>query len=60
VLKLLAVESLTADEISERLGETILNIRPRVSELHALGQIADTDNRRENAGGHFTIVWRAT
>ena len=41
------------------LGESVLAIRPRFSELRALGQITDTGARRINDSGRSAIVWRA-
>lgn len=57
---LLKREHLTADEAAERLGETVLSIRPRVSELKRLGMVVATQARRFNASGHSATVWRAT
>ena len=51
---------LTADEIAADLGESVLSIRPRVSELHRLGMIEKTKVRRRNASGMSASVWRAT
>ena len=49
----------TADEIAERLGYSILSIRPRFSELHKAGRIVDTGERHSNASGRSAKVWRA-
>lgn len=49
---------LTADEVAARLGESVLSIRPRISELAKMGKIADSGERRENDSGHRAIVWR--
>jgi predicted ArsR family transcriptional regulator len=51
---------LTADEIAERLGKSVLTIRPRVTELGAAGAITDTGARRVNASGATATVWRLT
>lgn len=48
---------MTADEIAERLGRSPLSIRPRVSELRALGRIVATGERRRNASGMSAAVW---
>lgn len=48
----------TADECADRLGETVLSIRPRFSELRATGLILDTGDRRINDSGRSAIVWR--
>ena len=49
---------LTADECAERLGESILAIRPRVSELHKAHSIEKTDKRRVNKTGSSCRVFR--
>jgi predicted ArsR family transcriptional regulator len=49
----------TADECAEYLGESILSIRPRFSELRASGLIADSGLRRPNSSGRSATVWRA-
>jgi predicted ArsR family transcriptional regulator len=48
----------TADEIATELGESVLSVRPRVSELRALGEIEETGERRVNESGRRAIVWR--
>lgn len=51
--------AMTADECALRyLGYSILTVRPRFSELKALGQIEDSGQRRKNASGHKAIVWK--
>lgn len=49
----------TADEIAAALGESILAIRPRCSELKAKGVIYATGTRRKNASGMSAAVWVA-
>lgn len=49
----------TADEVAEHLGQSILSIRPRFSELRKLNLIQDTGERRKNVSGHRAIVWKA-
>lgn len=49
----------TADLIAERLNETPLAVRPRVSELRKLGLIEPTGRRVKNASGATAHVWRA-
>jgi hypothetical protein len=49
---------LTADECAAYLDESILSIRPRFSELVAMGKIVSTGKRRANDSGHSAIVWR--
>lgn len=49
---------LTADEVASLLGEDILAIRPRLSELVAMGLIKDSGRRRLNAKGNTQIVFQ--
>lgn len=50
----------TTDETAQRLGRSILSIRPRFSELLANGLIKKTGLRRTNESGMSATVWRAT
>jgi len=50
---------MTTDECADVLRESVLTIRPRFSELRALGLIEDTGDRRQNDSGRNAIVWRA-
>lgn len=54
----IAKEALTADEVAERLGKSVLSIRPRISELSAQNLIEETGERRFNDSGHKAAVWR--
>ena len=49
---------LTADEVADRIGKSVLAIRPRVAELAAAGAILDTQTRRKNASGRSATVWK--
>lgn len=49
----------TADQIADRLGESILSVRPRVAELHRGGKIVKTTVRGKNASGMTATAWRA-
>lgn len=60
VRTVLACEPLTADEVADILGESVLSIRPRCSELRRLGVIFDSMARRRNRSGKFAIVWMLT
>lgn len=51
-------QGLTADEVAGHLHLSVLSIRPRVSELRALGNIADSQARRKNESGSPATVWR--
>jgi len=48
----------TADEVAEALGETVLAIRPRISELRVNGWIVN-DGRGVNRSGKAAHLWRA-
>lgn len=53
----------TADEVAAALGESVLAVRPRISELKALGKIVKLEGpfgRRLNASGIKAAVWRVT
>jgi hypothetical protein len=52
--------SFTSDEIADRLGESILSVRPRVTELLRRGVIIKTESRRKNASGMSAVAvrWR--
>lgn len=49
----------TPEEIAARIGETVLNVRPRCTELKEAGKIMDSGIRRKNENGKNTIVWVA-
>lgn len=59
VLALLKADAFTADECAARLGETVLSIRPRLSELVKLNLIYDTGLTSKNASGVRAVIWRA-
>ena len=50
---------MTADEVAAELAESILSIRPRVSELKRQGMVEKTRERRRNISGMSASVWRA-
>jgi hypothetical protein len=52
-----ATTGLSADAIADVLGESVLSIRPRVSELHRAGEIRKTEARVKNASGMNAVVW---
>ena len=59
VMKVIASrKNATADECAEILKESILSIRPRLSELAANGLISDSCERRKNASGKNAIAWQ--
>ena len=48
---------LTADETAEILGETVLAIRPRITELKEQCRIERSGERRKNVSGMSAAVW---
>jgi hypothetical protein len=58
-LAALKTRQLTADEIAEAVGASVLAIRPRVTELRMQGLVFDSGHRRPNASGRKAIVWTA-
>jgi hypothetical protein len=58
-LEILEREELTADEVADRLGKSVLSVRPRCSELKTKLQIRDTGKRRKNLSGKSATVWTA-
>ena len=50
---------LTADEAADALGESVLSIRPRFTELLHLSRIKDSGQRRKNGSGRSAKVWVA-
>lgn len=59
VLALLKADALTADECAAALKETVLSVRPRLSELVKMGLIYDTGVTSKNTSGVRAVVWRA-
>ena len=58
LLALSKTPDLTPDEAATLLGKSVLAIRPRFSEMVALGQIAATGERRANESGLNAQVYR--
>jgi hypothetical protein len=48
---------MTADEAAAAIGETVLAVRPRITELQQDGKLFDTGKRRPNASGRSATVW---
>ena len=59
VLAALRKYPMTADEAAKFLGESVLSVRPRCTELFRLGKITDTGVRRKNESGRSANVWRS-
>ena len=55
----LKLAAMTADEVAELVGASVLSVRPRVSELKAQGLVQATDKRRCNISGKRAVVWLA-
>jgi hypothetical protein len=49
----------TADEVADRLGQSFLSVRPRLSELGRSELIEPTLERRKNRSGMLAKCWRA-
>lgn len=60
VLAALRERSMTADETAAAIGESLLSVRPRCTELFRLGQVADSGERRRNRSGRMATVWRVS
>lgn len=48
----------TPEEIAERLGVPVMNVRPRCSELSERSLIVDSGQRGAATGGRQAIVWK--
>lgn len=48
---------LTADEVAGLIGENVLAIRPRITELRDAGLIVASDRRRQSSLGNSSVVW---
>lgn len=48
----------TADEIAAELRQSVLAVRPRITELHHARLLEKTEERRKNASGMSAAVWR--
>lgn len=48
---------LSADAVARRLGESVLSVRPRVSELRRAGEIRPGIDRVKNASGMNAMTW---
>ena len=57
VLAIIRTHASTADEVAEKLGLSVLSVRPRVSELKRFGRIIHSGQRRKNASGVNAAVW---
>lgn len=58
VFEALKLEPMSADQVAAKLGENILAIRPRLSELRATGQIEPSGRRAKNESGASAHVWQ--
>jgi predicted ArsR family transcriptional regulator len=53
-----AMGEASADQVAERLGRHWFHVRPRFSEMKALGYVQDTGRRVATGLGGHTIVYR--
>lgn len=58
-LNILRYRDATADECAALLRESVLSIRPRISELREMAMVDDSGKRRFNRSGKRAIVWRS-
>jgi len=49
----------TADELAAAMSESVLAVRPRITELQEMGLIQATTARRRNVSGRSATVWIA-
>ena len=49
---------MTADEAAEAVVESVLAVRPRVSELAKVGRVIPTGERRRNSSGLGAKAWK--
>ena len=59
VVRAAGAKGLTPDEAAAAIGETVLAVRPRMTELKLAGRIVETGERRANASGLKAKAWRA-
>ena len=59
VLEAIRLHPGTPEDIARRLGEPVLNVRPRTSELFRAGLIERTGITGKALGGREAIIWRA-
>lgn len=45
------------EQLAKRLGEPVMNIRPRLSEASKLGLVRDSGKRGRAQGGRMAIIW---
>lgn len=58
VLGVLKTRPMTADETAAALNQSVLTIRPRLTELLRMGVIEDSGERRRNESGKLAKVWK--
>ena len=58
VLNALCEGPMTCDEVADVLQASPFTIRPRISELHKAGRVADSGQRRALRSGKRGIVWK--
>lgn len=48
----------TTDEVAERLGLSVLSVRPRFTELLRDNMVEKSSRKRRNVSGRMAAVWR--
>lgn len=56
IVQVLKRRNMTADEVAAKLKQSILYIRPRITELRSMHLIERTDERRLNESGKKAYV----
>ena len=57
ILDTFGEDMFTADEMAAEIGEDVLSVRPRMTELFRKGKIVKTPLRRANKSGKKATVW---
>jgi predicted ArsR family transcriptional regulator len=56
-LEILKHEQLTADEVAEKIGESVLAVRPSICILYKEGYVIKTGDKKANASGKPANIW---
>lgn len=59
-LETLRHEQLTADEVAEKIGESVLAVRPSICILYKEGYVIKTGDKKANASGKPANIWVAS
>lgn len=58
ILAVLIYRPMTSDESAEAIGESVLAVRPRLTELRRMGLIERTGQKRKNESGLYAHEYR--